>query len=365
MITGWETKQREIKRRDFIRMAVGVALGLFLPSCGRKAPSSPVLPMPSGWVDTQRYRKAAPWRIGRSGRGDLFPWMVMLSAHIEYGIKVKFKERFKDYLHSPANWDPDKQIQDIKRLLAKGIDLLLIDPLNHTVVAEGIREAMDRGVPVILASSTVPHAPYVSLVTINEEERGVLCADWLFRTIGSGNVVVLASQPSAGNHQAWLRGVHRGLDALPHIQPVKEAICSWSTAAAKKAMDAILARFSAVDGILVNNGVVAQGVVQAFVEHSRAIPPIAGADDWNGWLRTAKEHRVQFMGLTGGANLGLRCVELAVDVLSGNPVPACVEFPYEIFDENALDHYYRPDFSDHYWAVHELPQDWIEKMFRP
>lgn len=365
MVADYEIKQRGIKRRDFIRIAAGVALSLFLPSCGRKAPSSPVSPKPNGWVDTERYRKAEPWRIGRCGRGDLSPWMVMLSAHIEYGIKVKFKERFKEYFHTPANWDPNKQIQDIQKMLAKGIDLLLIDPLDHVVVAEGIREAMDRGIPVILAASAVQHAPCVSLVTTNEEERGTLCADWLSRSVAGGNVAILASQPSAGDYRAWLRGVHRCLDAQPHIQLVQEITCFWSAAAAKEAMDAILSRFAAIDGILVNNGVVAQGVVQAFSEHGRAIPPIAGADDWNGWLRTAKKYGVHFMGLSGGANLGLRCVELAVDVLSGNPVPAYVEFPYEIFEENALDRYYRPDLSDQYWAVHDLPQDWIEKMFRP
>ncbi len=365
MIAGWKVEQQGIKRRDFIRMAVGVALSLFLPSCGRRTPSFPVSPMPSSWVNTQRYRKAEPWRIGRSGRGDLSPWMIMLSAHIEYGIRVKFREHFQDYFHTPANWDPNKQIQDIKKLLAKGIDLLLIDPLDHVVVAEGIREAMDNGVPVILAASTLQHAPYVSLVTINEEKRGALCADWLSHTITGGNVVVLASQPSAGDYRAWLRGVHRCLDAQPHIQLVQETTCFWSAAAAKRAMDDILRRFSVINGILVNNGVVAQGVVQALVEQNRVIPPIAGTDDWNGWLRTAKEYGVHFMGLTGGANLGLRCVELAVDVLSGHPVPAYVELPCESFDEHALDRYYHPDLSDHYWAVHELPQDWIEKMFRP
>lgn len=363
MTAGRDTKQQGINRRDFIRMAAGVALALFLPGCRRTASSTSVTP--SGWVDTERYRKAKPWRIGRSGRGDLSPWMIMLSAHIEYGIKVKYKELFKEYFHTPANWDPNKQIQDIKKLLTKGIDLLLIDPLDHAVVAKGIQEAMNRGVPVILAASTVQNASYVSLVAMNEEKRGTACADWISRTVPGGNVTILASQPTAGDHQVWLRGVHRCLDAQPHIQQVEGATCFWAAPAAKEVMNTILSQFPEIDGVVVNNGVVAQGVAQAFIEANRAIPPIAGADDWNGWLRTAKEHGVHFMGLTGGANMGLRCVDLAVEVLSGNPVPAYVEFPYEIFDENALERYQRPDLSDHYWAVHDLPSDWIEKMFRP
>nr|MBC7246117.1 substrate-binding domain-containing protein [Chloroflexota bacterium] len=360
-----KAKQQGVKRRDFIKMTAGAALVLFLPGCRRTILTPSSLPAPTGWIDTQCYKKAPPWRIGRSARGDLSPWLVMLSAHIEYGIKEKYKGRFREYFSIPANWDPNKQIQDIQKLLAKDIDLLLIDPLDHAVVAAGLREAMDKGIPVILLSSTVQNAPYVSLVTTNEEERGTICADWLCRVVPNGNVAILVSEPAAGDKKAWQRGVHHYLDAQPHIRRVKETTCFWSSTAAKEAMSAVLNQFSAIDGVLVNNGVVAQGVAQAFVEVGRAIPPIAGADDWNGWLRMAKEHGVRFIGLTGGANLGLRCVDLATEVLTGNPVPAYVEFPYEMFDESAIDRYYHPDLSDHYWAVHDLPDTWIEKMFKP
>ena len=65
------------------------------------------------------------------------------------------------------------------------------------------------------------------------------------------------------------------------------------------------------------------------------------------------------------ANLGLRCVELAIQVLSGETVPAYSEFPYQTFDQSMLLCYFQPDLSDHYWAVHDLPQAWIERMFQP
>jgi hypothetical protein len=119
-----------------------------------------------------------------------------------------------------------------------------------------------------------------------------------------------------------------------------------------------------VDGVIVHSGVLGQGAVEALLEAGQPIPPIAGVDDWNGWLRTASEHGVRFLALGGGANLGLRCVELAMQVLSGQNVPAYAEFPYQMFDHTALERYYRPDLSDHYWAIHDLPQAWIERMYR-
>lgn len=350
-------------RRDFLWMTAGAAIALLVPGC-RRIPSSPSAPMPTGWIDAERYKKSLPWQIGRSGRGDVNAWMVMFSAHIEYGIMEKYREHFKEYFCTSANWDPNKQIEDIKILLAEDIDLLLIDPMDTTVVAAGVQEAMDTGVPVILASTRVSGAPYVSWVTSNEEERGSACGDWLCRTITGGRVAVLVSVPAAGESELWLKGVCRRLGDRPDIEMIVEQ-CPWSSAGAKHVMASILSEFTSIDGVIVQNGVLARGVVQAFTERSNKIPPIAGADDWNGWLRTAREYGVRFMGLSGGANLGLRTVDLAVEVLSGQRVPRYVEFPYKTFDDSVLDRYYCPDLSDHYWAINDLPEAWIERMFKP
>jgi len=290
--------------------------------------------------------------------------MVMFSAHVEYGVQEKYRKSFNDYISMAANWDPNKQIEDIRIQLAQGIDLLLIDPLDTTVVAQGVEEAMDAGIPVILSSTRVANASYVSWVATNAEERGAVCADWLCQSITCGRVAVLASLFSAEDSELWLQGVRRRLDLHPDVEPIV-ARCSWSSAAAKQAMASTLLHASSIDGVIVENGVLGRGVVQAFVEHGSEIPPIAGADDWNGWLRTANQHGVRFLALSGGANLGLRCVELATRVLSGETVPAYVEFPYQTFDNTMLDDYFNPDLSDPYWAIHDLPEAWIERMFEP
>jgi len=352
-----------LNRREFLQMTAGLVITLVLPGCQQAASTELPSPTYTGLLATEQYRKPGPWRLGRSGRGDTTAWMVMFSAHIEYGVKVKYREQFEDYLCTSANWDPNKQIEDIKILLEEEIDLLLIDPMDSTVVAAGLDKAMDAGVPVILASSQVRDAPYVSRVAMNEEERGELCADWLCRSISGGYVAVIASVPASGDSQAWLRGVRQRLAAQSQVQAVVRH-CPWSSPEARRIVSSMLGESKPIDGVIVSNGVLGRGVVQAFVDQGVEIPPIAGGDDWNGWLRIAKEHRVHFMGLSGGANMGLHCVDLATKVLSGEPVPHHVEFPYEVFDEHALDRLYRPDLSDHYWAINDLPKAWIERMFK-
>jgi ribose transport system substrate-binding protein len=349
-------------RREFLRTAAGLAAVVLLPGCRRSAPSVLTMPTAAGWVETTRYRKEPPWRVGRAGRGDLSSWQVMLSAHIEYGITEKYRQYFSDYRSTAANWDPDKQILDVQGLLAGGIDLLLIDPLDASAVASGVRQAMDASVPVIWVSSGVQNAPYVTWVTTNEEERGALCADWLSQRIGGGRVIVLQSEPAPGDSRLWLEGVHSRLDACPQLE-VQVVTSFWLPSDAKRAVSAALVESPSIQGLIVNSGTAGQGAVGALSESGIEIPPIAGGDDCNGWLRTAKERNVHFLGFGGSARLGLRCVELAMDVLSGRAVPTFEEFPYQVFDESAIDRYYRSDLSEHFWAIHELPEPWIERMF--
>ena len=351
-------------RRSFLRLAAGAAITLFLPGCrrGLPQPSGPE-PVPEGWRDTQQYQKAPPWRLGRSSRGDISSWMVLFSAHIEYGVREKYRQQFGDYSAIAANWDPNKQIEDIRLLLRQGIDLLLIDPLDTRVVRQGVQEAMDAGVPVILASTRVRDAPSVSWVATQAHARGQACADWLCQSVPSGRLAVLLSPFSGEDSEWWLSGVQARLSGQTGLEAVITR-CPWSSEGAQQAMASLLKGSAPIDGVIVHNGVLGRGVVDACVEQGRDIPLLAGGDDWNGWLRTAKELQVRFFGLSGGANLGLRCVELATQVLSGQNVPAFVEFPYLTFDQTALERHYRPDLSDHYWAIHDLPKAWIERMYQ-
>ena len=354
---------RRWSRRDFLRTAAGLAITILLPGCRRRQPTVPTAPAEGGWVETGRYRKDPPWRVGRATRGDMSSWQVMLSAHIEYGVKEKYRQYFHDYHSVGALWDPNKQILDIQNLLGEGIDVLLIDPMEDALVATGVEQAMQAGVPVIYVSSGGQNAPYVSWVTTDEEERGALSADWLCQRVASGRVIVLRSVPPPGDGELWIKGVRGRLETCPGLE-AQEVVSFWSSAEAGKAMAVALAESPSVQGVIVDSGPAGQGAIEALSELGIAIPPIAGADDCNGWLRAARARNARFMGFGGSTRLGLRCVELAVDVLSGRPVLAHEEFPYQVFDETAIDRYYRSDLSDHFWAIHDLPETWIQRMFK-
>ncbi|MFQ5914369.1 MAG: substrate-binding domain-containing protein [Nitrospinota bacterium] len=352
----------EFKGVRWLFLLVFAGLGLMLL---REAwvSTSMAAEVPPGMVDTSRYKKPPPWTVARAGLGDLNAWMVMFSAHYEYGIKEKYKNLFKDYFVTAANFNPMKQISDVESLLARKIDLLFIDPATEGALVGVVEKAMDMGIPVVLGSTRVQTDKFVTWVTRNNEQAGVLYARWMVKKLkGKGNVIVLMGFAGSSYAEDVLRGVRKVLRANKEIKEVGLCNCNWSPVKAKKAVEAFLQRTPRIDGIISDGGQMALGALEAFLDAGKPMPPVT-ADEWNGWLGAAKKHKVDFLAVSAGQPMSLYAVDLAVKIFRGEPVPKVVEYPIVTFGKEDIDKYYRADLSDQYWGIHLLPPDWIQKLY--
>jgi ribose transport system substrate-binding protein len=354
-------KGEKAMKRWFLVILVLFVAGVagVLAEGAREAPQA----LPMGMVDTTRYQTAAPWVAGRAGLGDTNAWMTMFGLHFRYGIEEKYKDVFKEFKVTSCFWNPVQQIADIESLVAQKVDILFVDPASEAALVGAVEEAMDMGVPVILASTGVNTDRYVTWVSRDNMKAGFLYAEWMGKKLGGkGKVVALMGIAGSSYAEDVLRGVRQGLSAYPGIELVDVAYCDWSPVKAKETTEAFIQSNPRIDGVIADGGQMALGVVEALVDAGRKIPPIT-ADDWNGWLRIAKQYNVQFLAVSGGNPLALTCVDLAVKVLRGEPVPKIVEYPMITFEQDELDKYYRPDLNDQYFAVHELPESWIKKYY--
>jgi ABC-type sugar transport system substrate-binding protein len=286
----------------------------------------------------------------------------MHSAHLEHALKELYQTRFAPALALSANWDADKQALDIEQLVRKAVDLLLVEPMSSPYAASAVNQASSSGLPVILVSSPLEAANCVTWVTTDEEERARASVEWLARQASKGRIIVLQSEPCQGSGSVWVRSARNALTKFAELQ-VDYLTSFWTPAEAKRVMLAALVNGPAPVGLVVNHGTVAQGAVDALVERGMAVPPVAGVDDNNGWLRTAREHGVTFLGFGGSTRLGKKAIEVASLVLSGERVAPVVTQPQTAFGAEELDRLHRPDLTDHYWADHELPGAWIQAMF--
>jgi ribose transport system substrate-binding protein len=314
-------------------------------------------------VDTTAFKKASPWTVGRAGAGDVNDWMVMLTNHYDYSIKEKYKNLFKDYFVTAANFDPAKQISDVEDLLSKNIQLLFIEPAAEAPLTAIVDKAMKQGVPVVLASTRVNTPNYAAFVFRNNVQVGYMYADYIGKKLnGKGNVVLLMGFAGSSYAEDVLRGVRQGLAAYPDIKEVGMANANWSPTDGKKAMEAFIQANPQIDGVISDGGQMGLGAVDALVDAKRPLVPIT-SDGWNSWLARAKELAVPFFSVSGDAALSMTAVDQAVKILKGEPIVKNIEYPVVTFQENEVDKYYRPDLNGHYWGPNELPEEWVKKLY--
>jgi ribose transport system substrate-binding protein len=345
-----------LNRARFLRLgAATVILPAALAACGGDEAPAP------GGAEAE---KKGPWKVGRAGLGDLNDWMIFLSAHYEYSIRVKHKDLFSDYIVTAANFDPTKQVADVEDLLAQNLDLLFIEPGSEGVLVGAVSKAVAAGVPVILVSTRVNGENWTAWVSRNNQKDGEIKTQWLAEKLnGKGKLIALMGFAGTSYATDVWNGCQKILGDFPDIEVLEMQHADWSAPTAKKVTETLLVKYKQIDGILSDGGQMALGAVQAFQDAGRPIPPLT-ADDWNGWMRAAsKIPDLEFFAVSGSANLSTIGVDLAVKHLQGEEIPKETEAPFETWDQTELDKWFRADLADAYWGFHSLPEAFLEEKF--
>jgi ABC-type sugar transport system substrate-binding protein len=101
-----------------------------------------------------------------------------------------------------ANSQLPKQIADIKTLLAKGVDVLIVAPLNSSGLEPAFNAAADKGVPVITVDRELDAGfckNWITFIGSDFEQQGHRAAKAMTKaTGGKGNVAILLG--SSGNN---------------------------------------------------------------------------------------------------------------------------------------------------------------------
>jgi ribose transport system substrate-binding protein len=117
-------------------------------------------------------------------------------------MKDEAEKRGIDLETTNANSQLPKQIADIKTLLAKGVDVLVVAPLNSAGLEPAFNAAADKGVPVITVDRELNAGfckNWVTFIGSDFEEQGHRAAKAMAKaTGGKGNVAILLG--SSGNN---------------------------------------------------------------------------------------------------------------------------------------------------------------------
>jgi ribose transport system substrate-binding protein len=205
--------------------------------------------------------------------------LEQLNASVE---KYKQLGLVKDLIITDSNGDITTQIQQMRSMIQRGVDLIISIPGSPTAMNGVIDEAYAAGIPVITLA-----APVTTPNAINVDTNGYLIGKTMALGLvqllnGKGNILTVEGIPGTSGSALIEAGGKAVFANCPNIKVVADLVGQWSNSTAQTVvLQALSTNPTEVDGIW-QQGSMFMGTVNALEQAGRPIVPVTvGNPDQN------------------------------------------------------------------------------------
>jgi ribose transport system substrate-binding protein len=311
--------------------------------------------------DCSRFRKRPPYRIGFANASLTNHWRIALLHGLERSAE-RDRDRLERFIVTNADDDPRRQIEDVKRLVQAGIDILLLSCCEAEILDPIAGEVMRQGIPVVAVDrrpATTAH--FVTHVSGPDTSLGRVTAQWIVEKLGGrGGVVMMAGTEGASPAEQRVRAAREVFRQHSDIAILAFSYTNWRPDRGYDVMRAAIERFGpAIAAVWCDSGLQGVGSIQAFLDSGWApgTLPIHTGGDLNQMYQAAVVNRVPMAGLDYPPAIGQRAFKAALDVLDGRALPRQIAVDSHIVVSRG--HETVSIRADHY------VEDWVDWLAPP
>ncbi len=318
----------------------------------------------SEMVSGSKYKKEGPYVIGFANVWVGNTWGVQSVAELE--AEALRHEDIKDLYITDAQNNAAKQISDVEDLLARGIDLLIIQAISPEGIVPTIEKVTAADIPVIASVSPLATDQYAASVAALDEDFGRVGAEWLVEKLGGkGRIIILDGMAGISVAELRLKGAMSVFDQYPDIKIVGHEYADWDYAKGKMAAENLLAANPVIDGVWSSGGDMTRGAIEAFVASRRPLVPMTGEDN-NGFLKLWKKYQpegFEAIGASMPTYLHAEALRIGLELLRGNDVPRDTIIPVPTITDENIDEYVKFDLPDSFWTNTRMDEDDIAAFY--
>ncbi|MGE5374908.1 MAG: substrate-binding domain-containing protein, partial [Bacteroidota bacterium] len=180
------------KSKKFVLMLlVSITIISMLAACGAPAPApttAPVATQPPAKTEapaaTQAPAEQKKFTIGISNPFISSEYRTQMIQELK-DVNEEYKKQgiTTDLVIESADTDTAGQIQQLQNLMAKNVDVILVNPGDVSGLNATLQEALDKGIIVISVDQELD-VPGVYNVGIDQKEWAKTSADWLAKKLG-------------------------------------------------------------------------------------------------------------------------------------------------------------------------------------
>jgi ABC-type sugar transport system substrate-binding protein len=244
-----------------------------------------------------------------------------------------------------AQWDAQKQADQIANLMAQKIDALILNPVDAKSSLPSLKKLQEAKIPVVNLNMKVDDLSidYVATyVGASMQAEAEMAADMMAEALGNkGNIVIIEGAPGSDAQIYRTKSFQDQLAAkYPDIKVLGIANGGWDRAKAMAAAEDLLTKYPNIDGIYTHDDNMTIGAVEAAKAAKRA-------------------DKIKFIGI-GGSKAGIEAikagdmygsvtqppdwegatsVQAAIDLVNGKDVKSWLRDPVEMIKKENVDNF--------------------------
>lgn len=272
----------------------------------------------------------------------------------------------KEVIVTDANGSVDKQLSDINDLVAKGVDILMIDAASATALNTAVERAQKAGILVVSFDNTITSTSGIA-VNVDQKKFGEIGGKWLASKLKSGDsIFTLDGASGTPVNDARLAGATEALKAAG-INVVAGAPTDWDQAKGQSATSDLLAAHPDVAGIYSQGGGPSLGAINAIEARNGKLVPLTG-EGYNGFLKKWKKLKDsqgwESIAPSNPPSLAADALKVAVKAVRGEDPGQTVMIDLPVITQDNLEQYVRMDLPDAFFLPTSLSEETITANYK-
>ncbi len=209
-------------------------------------------------------------------------------------LRAKAQAKGAEILFRNANNDLDEQISQVKNLLSKDIDILIIVAHDYEKSKQAVQLAKNKGIRVICYDRLIKNANVDFYVSFDNIKVGEYMASLMVSKVPKGNYIIINGAKTDNNSFMYNKGFKNILDKYLYegsIKIVDEVWAEdWNPEDAYKCVNKALRAGRKIDAVIAANDSLAGSAIEALSKkHMAGKVPVTGHDaDISGCQRVAE-----------------------------------------------------------------------------
>ena len=170
-----------------------------------------------------------------------------------------------NFIYRQADGNSQQQVAQVKELLQKKIDLLIISPNEAEPLTPVVSEAFSKGIPVIVVDRKISSPLYTAYLGGDNYEIGKMAGQYALHLLnGKGKIIEITGLPKSSPAMERHKGFIDALKNYPALQVVRQVNGEWLNQTAKNEFSKIAAQYPDINLVFAHNDMMAHGAYEVY-----------------------------------------------------------------------------------------------------